>query len=111
MIKEHPIIGFGTDGFEREYMLRQADYFRNNPSSRYNMLADDMQHPLNEFVYLWVNYGIFAPLLLLVSLTLPLFVYIHKRNTDGMWASLLYYLCHYSAFSLTLFIIRFHGWR
>lgn len=88
MIKEHPIIGFGTDGFEREYMLRQADYFRNNPSSRYNMLADDMQHPLNEFVYLWVNYGIFAPLLLLVSLTLPLFVYIHKRNTDGMWASL-----------------------
>ena len=71
-MKEHPIIGHGHRGFEREYMLRQADFFREHPDSEYAVLADEIRHPLNEFLYVWVNYGVAAPVaLLLLLLLLP----------------------------------------
>ena len=72
LVKEHPIIGHGHRGFEREYMLRQADFFRENPDSEYAVLADEIRHPLNEFLYVWVNYGVVAPVALLLLLLLPL---------------------------------------
>lgn len=71
LVKEHPIIGHGHRGFEREYMLRQADYFKEHPDSEYAQLADEIRHPLNEFLYVWVNYGVVAPLALLAVLLLP----------------------------------------
>ena len=72
LVKEHPIIGHGHRGFEREYMLRQADFFREHPDSEYAVLADEIRHPLNEFLYVWVNYGVAAPVALLALLLLPL---------------------------------------
>ncbi len=72
LVKEHPIIGHGHRGFEREYMLRQADFFREHPDSEYAVLADEIRHPLNEFLYVWVNYGVAAPVALLLLLLLPL---------------------------------------
>ena len=72
LVKEHPIIGHGHRGFEREYMLRQADFFREHPDSEYAVLADEIRHPLNEFLYVWVNYGVVAPVALLLLLLLPL---------------------------------------
>ena len=72
LVKEHPIIGHGHRGFEREYMLRQADFFKENPDSEYAVLADEIRHPLNEFLYVWVNYGVAAPVALLLLLLLPL---------------------------------------
>ena len=72
LVKEHPIIGHGHRGFEREYMLRQADFFREHPDSEYAVLADEIRHPLNEFLYVWVNYGAAAPVALLLLLLLPL---------------------------------------
>lgn len=72
LVKEHPIIGHGHRGFEREYMLRQADFFREHPDSEYAVLADEIRHPLNEFLYVWVNYGVVAPVALLALLLLPL---------------------------------------
>lgn len=80
LVAENPIVGYGTKGFEREYMLRQADYFKNHPDSEYASLADEIRHPLNEFVYMWVNYGVFAPVLLLVILLLPLWVYWRHKD-------------------------------
>lgn len=65
IIGEHPLVGLGPGGFEREYMLRQADFFQVNQQSEYAMLADEVQHPLNEYMYLWVEYGIAAPVILL----------------------------------------------
>lgn len=72
LVKEHPWAGHGHRGFEREYMLRQADYFKEHPDSEYAVLADEIRHPLCEFVYVWVNYGVVAPVVLLVLLVLPM---------------------------------------
>lgn len=70
LVEEHPLTGWGKYGFEREYMLRQADFFHHNPQSEYSALADDLKHPLNEYMYLWVEYGIAAPIILLLVIVL-----------------------------------------
>lgn len=77
LVKEHPFMGHGHRGFEREYMLRQAHFFKEHPDSEYAVLADEIRHPLCEFVYVWVNYGVVSPVVLLVLLLLPLWRWWH----------------------------------
>ena len=64
LISRKPWTGYGTGGFGREYMWEQARYFAGNPESGYAWLADEVRHPLNEFVLLWVDYGVAAPCVL-----------------------------------------------
>ena len=64
MIKDKPILGFGTGGFRANYMYYQADYFRHHPDSHYLMLADNITHPFNEYLLCVVNYGIIGILIL-----------------------------------------------
>lgn len=62
LIQENPLTGHGFHGFSREYMTRQQHYFQEQPDSRAARLADEIKHPLNEFLQAWVNYGVSAPL-------------------------------------------------
>ena len=80
LVKERPFVGHGWNGFEREYMLCQASFFREHPNSDRAMLADEVQHPLNEFVYLWVNHGIMAPIALLFVMVIPFLAYGCQRD-------------------------------
>ncbi|MBE6298025.1 MAG: O-antigen ligase family protein [Bacteroidales bacterium] len=66
MIKEKPC-GWGRNGFERNYMLFQAEYFKNNDNEKEAILASDIKHPLNEFLYLAVNYGIHTLLVVIFA--------------------------------------------
>lgn len=96
---EHPWVGHGHGGFEREYMLRQAKFFQRTHESQYALLADEMRHPLNEFVYLWVNYGIIAPIILLIMFMLPLWQWWRYSRNRG-YASLLPCLIAVFVFSM-----------
>jgi len=58
MIADKPLFGQGVGGFQREYMLYQAEYFRNNPDSSFAMLADIVKHPFNEYLLLLVEHGL-----------------------------------------------------
>lgn len=78
LVKEHPFMGLGTGGFEREYMLCQADFFRRNHQSEYAQLADDVHHPLNEYMRLWVDYGIAGPIALLMFFMLAVWIGIRE---------------------------------
>jgi len=81
LISEHPIKGYGHDGFELNYMTAQAEYFWENPDSRYIMLADEIHHPLNEFVDVWIKYGILGPMFLLSVFVNPAIIgYKHKAK-------------------------------
>ena len=48
------------------------------------MLADDIKHPLNEFVNVWINYGIVGGLGLVALLMIPLVVFFKKRSFIGI---------------------------
>ncbi len=80
LIEEHPITGYGWHGFEREYMPQQAEYFKAHPDSPAAWYADEISHPLNEFLYLWVDFGVIAPVLLLLLFAIPYYIYCKRRD-------------------------------
>lgn len=57
MIGDGPWQGYGHNGFRCNYMNYQAEYFQQHPDCHYAMLADDVKHPFNEYLYLLTNYG------------------------------------------------------
>lgn len=65
MIADNPILGSGSGSFLGNYMQYQADYFDQNPGSQYSMLANNVTHPFNEYLFLIIEYGIIGLLLLL----------------------------------------------
>ncbi len=67
MVAERPLLGWGTDGFSAYYMPHQADYFVQHPNSRYAILADNINHPFNEFLLFAVKYGCVGLTLLLAT--------------------------------------------
>ena len=60
MIADSPLFGFGPNGFLTEYMEYQAEYFAGNPISPHSLLADNINHPFNEYIELIVKYGLFG---------------------------------------------------
>lgn len=66
MMKDKPLLGFGPGGFPKNYMNYQAEYFRNNPDSPFAQLASNIQHPMNLFVKMGVEFGIVGLVLLIV---------------------------------------------
>lgn len=80
LVCEHPFIGHGHNGFERSYMQKQADYFRHNEDSKYAMLADEVQHPLNEFVDVWISYGVIGPLVMLFIFVAPAIIGYRRKD-------------------------------
>lgn len=79
MIAEKPA-GWGEKGFEANYMLRQAEYFRSNEDVTSAMLANDIKHPLNEFLYITVNHGIHT-LLFVVAAVVALITMLYKEDS------------------------------
>lgn len=70
MIADKPLLGWGANGFSAHYMLYQAAFFTKFPHSEYADLADNIAHPLSEYLLIAVDYGIagLAVLLLVVFL-------------------------------------------
>ena len=66
MIRDNWLWGMGRGGFAAEYMNCQAAFLADNPNEKWMMLADNIQHPFNELLYLWVSFGIFPVLALCV---------------------------------------------
>jgi hypothetical protein len=60
MIEEKPLFGWGEGGFRSQYMFLQAYFFENHHSSSFEVLADNVVHPFNEYLLLTTEYGIVA---------------------------------------------------
>jgi len=100
LIKEHPFSGWGSQGFMINYMNVQADYFSRHPNSQYAFLADNIHHPLNEFLFVAVNYGIWAIVLLFICISSTfLFAYRHPSVFTKEGCMLLISILLLSAFS------------
>ena len=86
MIVARPVTGWGHGGFQRHYMDVQADYFASHPESSYQLYADNIHHPLNEYLLLAVDYGLLALLACGVFIVLVAWFYRHHRSdvaTEG----------------------------
>lgn len=74
LISRKPVCGYGGNGFTANYMNEQASYFTKHPDSKYQMLADNVRHPFNEFLKWMVNYGLAGLFLTLILVIIPLSV-------------------------------------
>ena len=66
------IYGYGFGGFKKYYMPFQSDYFRTHLNNRYAILADNILHPLNEFVLFFIEQGgiLFIILIAIIIITI-----------------------------------------
>lgn len=71
MIKDKPVLGHGINTFQAKYMDYQSQYFENNRDSKYELLADNVKHPFNEFLKIAVEFGVIG---LIVMLSIILFI-------------------------------------
>ena len=79
MIVDNPLLGWGNEGFISQYMNRQAEYFIHNPDSSFSLLAGEVSHPFNEFIFITVNYGIVSLIIILTFVLLTLRMILHTR--------------------------------
>ena len=100
MIADKPLFGFGTYGFNRYYMLYQAEYFKNNPNSTFIHVADNAAYPYNEFIHIIINQGMVGLILFII------FIYTTFRTVDNIRATApLVTLIVFSCFSFPSFNI------
>jgi|WetSurMetagenome_2_1015567.scaffolds.fasta_scaffold77893_1 O-antigen ligase len=105
MIKEKPLLGYGIHGFKSKYMNFQADYFKKNPNSKYSMLADNVSHPFNEYLYVLVNYGALG-LLSIIFIMIGLYV-CYVNNPTALNFSCIISLLSILIFSLFSYPFRY----
>ena len=79
MVIDKPIFGHGPGGFNKKYMLYQADYFRQNPNSINVKYSDNVSYPYNEFLHILVECGIIG-LFLWLAIIVSALVISRKAN-------------------------------
>ncbi|WP_163217944.1 O-antigen ligase family protein [Bacteroides sp. 224] len=99
MLKSNLLTGYGTGGFEANYMDYQANYFKNNPQSSYTMLADNIQYPFCEYLRILVDYGLIGLLLLGGWIAYLVFCFYKYPSKNGVFAL----LCWITIGSFSLF--------
>lgn len=57
LVKEKPIFGYGYGSFRKDYMLKQANYFKNHKKSEFALLADNIHHPISDIILILFDYG------------------------------------------------------
>lgn len=96
MVKEKPLLGYGINGFEANYMDFQARYFVIHPQSKYSLLADNVKHPFNEFLSVAVHFGLTGILVLLAIAFFLIWCYRQEQTMEK-------FICLLSLVGLSVF--------
>ena len=83
MIKDKPIFGHGYEAFQAKYMDYQAEYFKNNPNSKFELLADNVKHPFNEFIMVAVEFGLSGLVTIFSFILFVLWKIMKSKNEYG----------------------------
>lgn len=91
LISKFLFFGGGTGAFGALYMPEQANYFRLHPNSRFAMLADNVGHPLNEYLSIVLQWGLLGLMLitLLIFLIIKAWLKNRSKETDTLFLILL----------------------
>lgn len=100
LIKVHPLFGWGQGGCRAHYMDAQADYFACHPFDVNSILADNIRHPLNEYIALVVDFGVMGLLGVLAFLLFTIwYAYRYKSEKTNLWIQGIMLLGVFSFFS------------
>lgn len=105
MVADNPLLGHGPHGFDREYMLYQAEYLKDCTDIDTLMLSDNVTHPLSEYMLVTVNYGVVG---LAIIISLILYAFIRSLKRRGVFRIfLLMELCSICVISLFSYPFRY----
>lgn len=104
MIKDSFVFGHGQGGFLSKYMIYQAGFLKGKAEYDYSLLADNVTHPFNEFLFLMSENGVIAIISVLILLVIFIHTYRQKCKDEYKQIHLLVIL---SGFSLGLFSYPF----
>ncbi len=100
MISDRLIAGYGLGGFEANYMDWQAAFFQQHPDSKYVMLADDVQYPFNEYLYVMSMFGVVGLLVVFGWIGFMVWRYWRNRSEERRAAILsIVAVCVFALFS------------
>jgi O-antigen polymerase len=86
LIIEKPILGHGLQGFNINYLDFQSKYFQQNGSESEMLVADSVQYAYNEFLRVFVEYGIIG-ILFILFLLYEVFRPVNKKNDKSLLES------------------------
>lgn len=78
MAADAPLVGYGLNGFSKLYMDYQASFLSNINNEAYNILADNTIFPFNEYLNLYICFGVPGYILLVTIIVFIGFAY--KRS-------------------------------
>lgn len=84
MITQHPLAGWGIHGFQANYMHVQAAYLASHTDTDYAQLAGNICHPLNEYMFVIVNFGLIGFLLIALFVWCVLCYYCNHKSLGGL---------------------------
>ena len=107
MIKEKPVFGYGSGGFKANYMNFQANHFEKHPDSKQAMLADNINHPFNEYIGLIINYGFLRFLCFLLILYVLIRSFKNIKEKTLFTYSAVWCLASIAVFALFSYPLRY----
>lgn len=114
MIADKPFFGHGIGAFPEKYMLYQAKYFSENPTSKFILVADNAAFPFNELLNVATQQGIVG-----LIIVLAIFYFAFRAKGNRTFKAALATLAVFSMFSyptevfpiLLLFVVCLGGLR
>lgn len=85
MFKDAPLFGHGFHSFDKNYMLYQASVLKLPEWSMYGIYADNVTHPLSEYMLILVQFGIIGLLLTLCTITVMLVFMMRNKAEYGIY--------------------------
>ncbi len=80
MICDKPVLGHGVAAFKKEYILYQAKYFEQHPSSDFAKVADNVAYPYNEFLHVFIEQGLVGGIIVIILFTIYLISLVSTKN-------------------------------
>lgn len=84
MVLDAPLFGHGIGSFDKEYIIWQGEYFRENPNSGYVQVAGYTKFPYNEFIHISAEQGAVG-LVLLILMIFAVFYNNRKSKEYGAY--------------------------
>ena len=105
MVVDKPVIGHGQGAFQAKYMLYQAAYLDKHPESSYSQLADNTNHPFNEYLLLLSEHGLLG--FSVITLLVLLIILAYRQNRNDTTFSALLSLLSLAVFSFFSYPFRY----
>jgi len=102
MFADRPLLGFGTGGFNKNYMSYLSKFLSTHPDHVLSSYAADTSYPYNEFIHILIDYGLIGFMLFVAFVVCTIKGATKKRVIAPFVTFLTFALFSYPSYKLAL---------